>query len=130
MGALFCGLDVHKESTYATILDSKHRIDRIGMEASNQVTPLYRQLTKNGYNVAVSHPKKTRYIAEARIKSDRARAGKYTVNMKKKSMQADYVCPSRGAANYTPHSPLTGMPMTLIIPTLREMEFRCCWHLG
>jgi transposase len=28
-------------------------------------------LTKNGYVVSVSHPKKTRYIAEAKIKSDR-----------------------------------------------------------
>ena len=91
MSALFCGLDVHKESTYATILDSngkivgqrrmandrilpylsEYRIDRIGMEASNQVAPLYRELRRNGYDVLVSHPKKTRYIAEARIKSDR-----------------------------------------------------------
>ena len=82
---------MHKESTYATILDSdgkmvsqrrmanerilpylsEYRIDRIGMEASNQVAPLYRELRRNGYDVLVSHPKKTRYIAEARIKSDR-----------------------------------------------------------
>jgi transposase len=91
MSALVCGLDVHKESTYATILDSEgkivdqrrlvnegvlsflegYRIEKIGMEASNQVAPLYRQLTKEGYAVSVSHPKKTRYIAEAKIKSDR-----------------------------------------------------------
>jgi transposase len=91
MSALFCGLDVHKESTYATILDSdgkmvsqrrianerilpylsEYRIGRIGVEASNQVAPLYRELRRNGYDVLVSHPKKTRYIAEARIKSDR-----------------------------------------------------------
>ena len=91
MSALVCGLDVHRDSTYATILDangkivdqrrigndrvlsflSSHRIDKIGMESSNQIAPLYRQLTKNGYAVSVSHPKKTRYIAEAKIKSDR-----------------------------------------------------------
>jgi transposase len=91
MSALVCGLDVHKDSTYATILDSEGKIvsqrrmsnetvlsylssysvDRIGMESSNQVAPLYRTLTKNGYAVSVSHPKKTRYIAEAKIKSDR-----------------------------------------------------------
>lgn len=55
------GLDVHRDSTYATILDcdgkivsqrrivngrvltylSDYGIDRIGMEASNQVAPLY-----------------------------------------------------------------------------------------
>jgi len=50
---------------------SNYRIDRIGMESSNQIAPLYRQLAKNGYTVTVSHPKKTRYIAEAKIKSDR-----------------------------------------------------------
>ncbi len=91
MSAFVCGLDVHKDSTYATILDcdgrvvsqrrivnervlsylSDYQIDRIGMEASNQVAPLYRKLTRNGYTVSVSHPKKTRYIAEAKIKNDR-----------------------------------------------------------
>jgi len=91
MSALVCGLDVHRDSTYATILDcegkivsqrrmsneavlsylSGYRVDRIGMESSSQVAPLYRTLTKNGYAVSVSHPKKTRYIAEAKIKSDR-----------------------------------------------------------
>ena len=91
MSALVCGLDVHKDSTYATILDgngkivnqkrvgndlvpsylSSFKIDKIGMESSNQIVPLYRLLTKRGYAVSVSHPKKTRYIAEAKIKSDR-----------------------------------------------------------
>jgi transposase len=91
MSALVCGLDVHKESTDATILDangkivnqrrmsnnlvpsylSDFKIDRIGMESSNQIVPLYRLLAKKGYAVSVSHPKKTRYIAEAKIKSDR-----------------------------------------------------------
>ena len=91
MSALVCGLDVHKESTYATILDangkivnqkrmsnslvpsyiSSFKIDKIGMESNNQIVPLYRLLTKKGYDVSVSHPKKTRYIAEAKIKSDR-----------------------------------------------------------
>jgi transposase len=32
---------------------------------------LYRQLVERGYSVSVSHPKKTRYITEAKIKSDR-----------------------------------------------------------
>jgi transposase len=50
---------------------SDYQINRIGMEASNQIVPLYRQLRKYGYGVSVSHPKKTRYIAEAKIKSDR-----------------------------------------------------------
>ena len=82
---------MHRDSTYATILDangkivsqrrmgndkvlpylSNYRIEKIGVEASNQIAPLYRLLSKKGYTVSVSHPKKTRYIAEAKIKSDR-----------------------------------------------------------
>jgi transposase len=50
---------------------SSFKVDKVAMESSNQVAPLYRQLTKEGYTVLVSHPKKTRYIAEAKIKSDR-----------------------------------------------------------
>ena len=91
MSALVCGLDVHKESTYATILNSDgkvvnqtrmnnekvlsylshFKVSKVAMESSNQVASLYRQLTQEGYSVIVSHPKKTRYIAEAKIKSDR-----------------------------------------------------------
>ena len=91
MSAFICGLDVHKDSTYATILDpeekivnqvrmrnervlsylSRFNVGRIAIESSSQVASLYRQLASRGYSVMVSHPKKTRYIAEARVKSDR-----------------------------------------------------------
>ncbi len=91
MSALVCGLDVHKESTYATILTPEGKIVnqmkmsnekvlsylsgfnvcKVAMESSNQVAALYRKLESEGYTVIVSHPKKTRYIAEAKIKSDR-----------------------------------------------------------
>lgn len=47
------------------------KISKVGMESSNQIAPLFRQLTSKGFDVVVSHPKKTRYIAEAKIKSDR-----------------------------------------------------------
>ena len=46
-------------------------VERVGLEASTHVAPIYRALVKEGYEVQVSHPKKTRYTAEARIKSDR-----------------------------------------------------------
>jgi len=65
----FVGLDVHSEKTFATVLDQN--VEKVGLEASTYVAPLYRALVKEGYKVEVSHPKKTRYIAEARIKSDR-----------------------------------------------------------
>ena len=41
------------------------------MESSTAVAPLYRQLKKEGFDAVVSHPKKTKLIAEAKIKSDR-----------------------------------------------------------
>jgi transposase len=50
---------------------SHFKVGKVGMESSNQIAPLFRQLTAKGYDVVVSHPKKTRYIAEAKIKSDR-----------------------------------------------------------
>jgi transposase len=91
MSALVCGLDVHKDSTYATILNHEgkvinqmrmdnekvlsylthYNVNRVAMESSTAIAPLYRKLTSKGFDVVVSHPKKTRYIAEAKIKSDR-----------------------------------------------------------
>ena len=91
MNAVYCGLDVHKESTYATVLDDEGQVltqrrmknedvqefldplnvKNVAMEASTYIIPMYRKLVEQGYDVTVSHPKKTRYIAEARIKSDR-----------------------------------------------------------
>jgi transposase len=91
MSAVVCGLDLHKDSTYATILNSEGKIinqmrmtnekvlpylshfkvGKVAMEASTSMVSLYRQLAGQGFDVVVSRPKKTRYIAEARIKSGR-----------------------------------------------------------
>ena len=91
MSALVCGLDVHKDSTYATILNSEGKIvdqtrmenekvasylsqfkvGKVAMESSTAVASLYRQLKREGFDAVVSHPKKTKLIAEAKIKSDR-----------------------------------------------------------
>lgn len=43
----------------------------VRISSSTHVAPLYRRLVEEGYEVQVSHPKKTRYIVEARIKTDR-----------------------------------------------------------
>lgn len=48
-----------------------HPVEKVAMEASTSIAPLCRRLVDEGYQVTVSHPRKTRYIAEARIKSDR-----------------------------------------------------------
>jgi hypothetical protein len=50
---------------------SHFSVCKVGMESSNQIAPLYRKLASKGFSVVVSHPKKTRYIAEAKIKCDR-----------------------------------------------------------
>ena len=91
MNAFYCGLDVHKKTTYATILGQDgevitqkrmrneeipgflepYEVEKVAMEASTYIIPMYRRLTDQGYDITVSHPNKTRYIAEARIKSDR-----------------------------------------------------------
>lgn len=94
MSALTCGLDVHKNWNDVTvrrnvdgdITASKRRVpngevlgflarhegvEKVAMEASTSMMPLDRELKLNGYDVLVSHPKKTRLIAESRIKTDR-----------------------------------------------------------
>ena len=91
ISAFVCGLDVHKETTYATILGPEgeivaqrrmhneevptflrpHPVERVAMEASTSIAPLYRRLTEEGYQVTVSHPRKTRYIAEAPLTKNR-----------------------------------------------------------
>jgi transposase len=85
----YIGLDVHKDWTFATVLDQsgrvvaqrklanvpsfleKFNVEKIGLESSTYIVPLYRALVDRGFRVEVGHPKKTRYIAEARIKSDK-----------------------------------------------------------
>lgn len=91
MSAYICGLDVHKKYTYATILgpdgeilaqkkmDNEEvpaflepiQVNRVAMEATTSIAPLYRRLAGEGYQVHVAHPKETRTIAKARIKTDR-----------------------------------------------------------
>jgi len=113
MSALVCGLDVHKESTYATILGpdgeivakkrmpneevpgflKPQRVERVAMEASTSIAPLYRKLTDEGYDVTVSHPKKTRYIAEARIKMDRVDSKALAELLRLNSLPESYMPP-------------------------------------
>jgi hypothetical protein len=40
------------------------------MEVCMHIIPMYRRLVEKGYHVTVSHPKNTRCIAVAHIKSD------------------------------------------------------------
>jgi predicted RNase H-like nuclease (RuvC/YqgF family) len=91
MSSLVCGLDIHKNSVYATVMSysgevvekrklcnnevanflDRYPIDKVAMESSTSIVPIYRTLREKGYTILVSHPKKTRLIAESRIKTDR-----------------------------------------------------------
>jgi hypothetical protein len=108
-----CGLDIHSESTYATVLGPDGRVvvpgrvpngllprflrplrvGRIGVEASIPAAPLYRRLVEGGYEVLVSHPKKTHYIAEARIKSDLVHSRVIAKLVRLGSLPLDYMPP-------------------------------------
>ncbi|MGC8999277.1 MAG: IS110 family transposase, partial [Candidatus Bathyarchaeia archaeon] len=114
----YIGLDVHKDWTFATVLDQNGRVvvqrrlpnelvpsfvgnfhvEKIGLEASTYVAPLYRVLVNRGYRVEVSHPKKTRYIAEARIKSDRVDSRAIAELVRLDSLPKSYMPPPDIAA--------------------------------
>jgi transposase len=118
MSAVVCGLDVHKETTYATVLDPSGQVlvqrkmmnedipaflemthpDKLAMEASTYIIPLYRKLTEQGYDVTVSHPRKTRLIAEARIKSDRVDSRALAELLRLDSLPTSYIPPRDIAA--------------------------------
>ena len=71
----YVGLDAHSESTYATVIGEdgqvmeqrkmtnedltkflkRFKVEKVGMEASTQIAPIYRALTEEGYHVLVSH---------------------------------------------------------------------------
>jgi hypothetical protein len=81
----YVGLNIHKDWTFATVLDHTGRVvvrrklenehvpsflqefnvEKVGLESSTNV-PLYNALLDKGFMVEVGHPKKTRYIAEGK----------------------------------------------------------------
>jgi hypothetical protein len=72
----YMGLDVHKDWAFATVLDQtgrvavqrrlanehvpsflrKFNVEKIGLESSTYVVPLYRASVDKGFRVEVSHP--------------------------------------------------------------------------
>ena len=70
-----------------------YRVERVAMEATTSIAPLYRKLTEEVYDVFVSHPKKTRYIAEARIKTDRVDSQALAELLRLNSLPESYVPP-------------------------------------
>jgi transposase len=118
MSSLVCGLDVHKDSVYATVMNyggkvierrklsndevagflNHYPIDRVAMESSTAIVPIYRALRGRGYEILVSHPKKTRLIAEARIKTDRVDSWAVTELARLDALPLSYVPPDDIAA--------------------------------
>jgi transposase len=118
MSSLVCGLDVHKDSVYATVMNyggeivdkrklmndevvnylSRYPIERVAMESSTSIVPVYRALRGRGYEILVSHPKKTRLIAEARIKTDRVDSWAVTELARLDALPLSYMPPDDIAA--------------------------------
>jgi hypothetical protein len=88
MSAIVCGLDVHKDSTYATVLDkngkivnqtrmsnervlsclSHFNVHRVAMESSKQVASLYRVLVNRDVAKLSANPKKTSSKGTRKVK--------------------------------------------------------------
>ena len=118
MNSLVCGLDVHKNSVFATVMSydgevvekrklsneevvnflGRYPIDKVAMESSTSIVPIYRALRGRGYNVLVSHPKKTRLIAESRIKTDRVDSWALSELTRLNALPLSYVPPDNIAA--------------------------------
>jgi hypothetical protein len=74
---IYCGLDVHKETTYATIINvfgegqtqkrmkneeipdflEPYQVEKVAMEASTYIMPLYRELSEEGYDITEAQGK-------------------------------------------------------------------------
>jgi len=118
MSSLVCGLDVHKDSVYATVMSyggeviekrklsndevvgflGRYPIDRVAMESSTSIVPVYRALRGKGYEILVSHPKKTRLVAESRIKTDRVDSWAVTELARLDALPLSYMPPDDIAA--------------------------------
>ena len=118
MSSLVCGLDVHKDNVYATVMNyggeivdkrkltndevvsflSQYPIDKVAMESSTSIVPIYRALQGKGYEILVSHPKKTRLIAESRIKTDRVDSWAVTELTRLDALPLSYMPPDDIAA--------------------------------
>jgi transposase len=118
MSSLVCGLDVHKDSVYATVMSyggevvekrklsndevvgflGRYPIDRVAMESSTSIVPVYRALRGKGYEILVSHPKKTRLVAESRIKTDRVDSWAVTELARLDALPLSYMTPDDIAA--------------------------------
>jgi transposase len=71
----------------------------VAMESSTSIVRIYRALREKGYTILVSHPKKTRLIAESRIKTDRVDSWAVTELARLNALPLSYVPPDDIAVN-------------------------------
>lgn len=88
---MYVGLDIHKRTVQATVIDEQGTVThekflnereeferffshiddaQVAMEASYFWQPAYEFLERKGYRVKLAHPKKTRIIADEKLKTD------------------------------------------------------------
>jgi transposase len=90
---LYVGLDVHLKTCHATAMNERGEIlkqekfanegleierffkdikdAKVAIEASYSWMPVYELLESKGYEVKLAHPKETRIIAKAKVKTDK-----------------------------------------------------------
>jgi len=76
----------------------RYPIDKVAMESSTSIEPVYRALRGRGYEMLVSHPKRTELIAEARIKIDRVDSWAVTELARLDALPLSYMPPDDIAA--------------------------------
>jgi transposase len=112
---LYAGLDVHKTYCFGTLLDEGGRKIKEGrfpntaeglenffdgikevkvvIEATSFWLPVYEHLEGIGIEVILSHPLKTKAIAEARIKTDRIDSATLAHLLRSNLVPASYIPP-------------------------------------
>jgi transposase len=112
----YCGLDVHKESISAAVIDDKGRVlkevkfmnttqaldhflsglneqTEFALEACGFYEPIYDWIDERGYGVTLAHPLKVRMIADAKIKTDKIDAKTIAQLKRTDLLPASYVPP-------------------------------------
>ncbi|MBD3206186.1 hypothetical protein GF319_07560 [Candidatus Bathyarchaeota archaeon] len=137
MNTLYCGLDVHEEGHLRhnnqgirrgpdlegmkneEIPDflEPYQVEKVAMEASTYITPLHREITQQGYDITVSHPRKTKLIAESRLKNDKVDSKALAKLLRLKALPESYIPPIELGVEW-----LKGIGMEPVDCYLRLME--------
>jgi transposase len=112
---LYVGLDVHLKTCYATAMNERGEIlkqekfanegleierffrgiddAKVAIEASYSWMPVYELLEGKGYEVKLAHPKETRIIAKAKVKTDKVDSERLAHLLRSNLLPTSYVPP-------------------------------------